>query len=109
MQTHQLLEGWDIRHGEETPWLPWGGGEKARAQILGEADGYTLTLIEAQAGYTGTEHEHTFAEFFFLIEGEIRNQGQVIKGGDGYAARAGSIHSDFEVLADAKYVIVWRI
>jgi hypothetical protein len=109
MQTHKQLDGWDIRQGAEAQWLPWGGGGKARAQLLGQADGYTLTLIEAEAGYIGTDHEHTYAEFFYLIEGEIRNQGQVIKGGDGYAARAGSVHSDFEVLAAAKYLIVWRI
>jgi quercetin dioxygenase-like cupin family protein len=109
MQTDKLLMGWDIRRTDEAEWLPWGEGDKARSQILGQADGYTVTLIEAEAGYVGSAHEHTYAEFFYLIEGQIRNQGQVINQGDGYAASAGSVHSDFEVLAPAKYVIIWRI
>ncbi len=109
MQTDKLLEGWDIRHGDTARWLPWGDGTKARAKVLGEADGYTVTLIEAEAGYVGSEHEHSHAEFSYLIEGQIRNQGQVINPGDGYAASAGSVHSDFEVLSPSKYLIVWRI
>ena len=109
MQTNKVLQGLDIRSADAAQWIPWGGGDKARAKVLGEADGYTMTLIEAEAGYVGSEHEHTYAEFFYLIEGRIRNQGQVINQGDGYAASAGSVHSDFEVLAPAKYVIIWRI
>jgi len=109
MQTDQLLDRWDIRHAADVEWLPWGEGGKARAKILGEADGYTVTLIEAQAGYVGTAHEHTNAEFFFLVDGEIRNQGQTMHGGDGYAAAAGSVHSDFEALTAATYVVIFKI
>jgi hypothetical protein len=109
MQMRDLLERWDIRRGAEAEWIPWGAGEDAKAKILGQADGYTLTLIQAEVGYTGSYHEHTYAEFFFLVDGEIRNQGQVMKTGDGYAASAGSTHSDFEVLSPSTYLIVWRI
>jgi len=109
MQTDQLLDRWDIRHAADAEWLPWGEGSTARAKILGEADGYTVTLIEAQAGYTGTAHEHTNAEFFFLVEGKIRNQGQKMRGGDGYAAAAGSVHSDFEALTPSTYVVIFKI
>jgi quercetin dioxygenase-like cupin family protein len=108
MQTNDLLARWDIRRGTDTEWMPWGEGGRARAKVLGEADGYTVTLIEAEAGYTGSAHEHTHAEFFYLVDGQIRNQGQVLGTGDGYAAAAGSVHSDFEVLAPSKYVIIWR-
>jgi quercetin dioxygenase-like cupin family protein len=107
--TDTTLDRWDIRHADDAPWLPWGAGETAKAKVLGEADGYTVTLIEAEAGYSGSPHEHTHAEFFYLLEGEIRNQGQTMKAGDGYAAGAGSIHSDFEVVAPSRYLIVWRL
>ena len=109
MAKNELLELWDIRRFAEAEWMPWGAGGKARAKSLGEADGYTVTVIEAEAGYTGSYHEHTNAEFFYLVQGEIRNQGEVMKSGDGYAAAAGSIHSDFEVLSPSTYLIVWRI
>ena len=109
MPTEQLLDRWDIRHAADADWIPWGEGGKARAKILGEADGYTVTLIEAEPGYIGSAHEHTHAEFFYLVDGEIRNQGQTMRSGDGYAAAAGSVHSDFEVLAAAKYVVIFRL
>jgi uncharacterized protein len=109
MHKDALLDRWDIRHQSGAPWIPWGEGGKARAKVLGEADGYTATVIEAGPGYTGSHHEHTHAEFFYLIDGEIRNQGQTMSSGDGYAAAAGSIHSDFEVLSPSTYLIIWRI
>ncbi len=109
MNTDKLTDGWDIRQADAGQWIPWGDGDKARAKVLGEAEGYTVTLIEAEAGYVGSNHEHSYAEFFYLIEGRIRNQGRVINRGDGYAASAGSVHSDFEVLSPSKYLIVWRI
>lgn len=109
MQTDQLLDRWDIRHAADVDWIPWGEGGKARAKILGEADGYTVTCIEAEAGYVGSTHEHTHAEFFFLVDGRIRNQGRTMESGDGYAAAAGSVHADFEVLAPSTYVVIFRL
>jgi mannose-6-phosphate isomerase-like protein (cupin superfamily) len=102
-------EQWDIRSGLDAPWVPWGGGTKARAKVLGEADGYTVTLIAAETGYRGTPHEHAHAEFFYLIDGTVRNQGVAMSPGDGYAAACGSIHSDFEVLTPSKYINIWRL
>ena len=79
------------------------------ASRLTEDAHVTVTLIEAEAGYVGSFHEHPHAEFFFLVQGEIRNQGQVMKTGDGYAAAAGSIHSDFEALSPSIYLVIFRI
>lgn len=109
MEMNVLLDRWDIRRGTEAEWAPWGGAGNARAKVLGEADGYNVTLVEAEAGYTGGPHEHTHAEFFYLIQGRIRNQGKVISGGDGYAAAAGSADSDFEALSASTYLIIWRL
>lgn len=109
MQTEQQLDRWDIRRAAEAEWMPWGEGGKARGKILGEADGYMVTLIEAEAGYVGSPHEHTNAEFFFLAEGEIRNQGQTMRADDGYAAAAGSVHSDFEALTASRYVVIFKL
>jgi hypothetical protein len=39
-------------------------------------------LIEAEAGYRRGLHEQAHAEFFYLLEGMIRNQGQLLKAGD---------------------------
>jgi quercetin dioxygenase-like cupin family protein len=106
MTTNQSpsLDRWDICHSADADWAPWGGNGNARVKILAEADGYTVALIHADTGYTTAPHEHTYAEFFHLIEGVIRNQGQILQTGDAYAAAAGSVHTDFEVQSPSTYL-----
>jgi quercetin dioxygenase-like cupin family protein len=103
------LDKWDIRHAAEVDWIPWGGQAKARAKILGEADGYMVALVEAEAGYQSSPHEHAHTEFFYLVEGVIRNQGRTMNVGDGYAAAMGSVHTDFVVEAAATYLSIFRL
>jgi quercetin dioxygenase-like cupin family protein len=103
------LEGWDITRAVDADWVPWGDRGDARAKILGQADGYVVALVEAEEGYRGTSHEHSHPEFFYLVEGNIRNQGQTIKSGDGYAAATGSVHTDFEAESPSTYLIIFRI
>jgi uncharacterized protein len=103
------LTGWNIVRADDAEWASWGGHGNARAKVLGTADGYYLTLVEADAGYRGNPHDHTNAEFFYLLEGTIRNQGQVITAGDGYAASAGSTHTDFVVESAARHLIIFRL
>ena len=103
------LDGWDITRSDAADWLPWGEGDAARARILGSADGYVVAIVEAAAGYRGTPHEHDHAEFFYLIDGTVQNQGQALHRGDGYAAAPGSVHTDFTAVTDATYLSVFRI
>jgi hypothetical protein len=103
------LDGWDMVSAADTEWMPWGATGDARAKVLGSADGYMVTFVEAEAGYVGGEHEHTAAEFFYLVSGEVRNQGRTLTAGDGYAAAAGTLHSDFEALTPATYVVIFRL
>ena len=103
------LDKWDMRHTAAIDWIPWGHQGNARAKILGEADGYTVALIEAEAGYRSSPHEHAHAEFFYLVDGVIRNQGRTMNTGDGYAAATGSVHTDFEVEAPATYLSIFRL
>ena len=104
------LDGWNIVRADDTEWMPWSGSAgEARAKILGSADGYTVTLVEAQPGYAGTLHEHTHAEFNYVVDGTIRNQGQLMSAGDAYAAAAGSTHTDFETDTGAIYIVVFKL
>src|SRR5882724_3315695 len=96
MDTEITLDGWDLKKFDDTEWGPWGSGDKARAKILGSGDGYMVALVEAQPGYNGDPHVHNAAEFFYLINGKLRNQGKDMAAGDGYVAAAGSTHTDFE-------------
>jgi quercetin dioxygenase-like cupin family protein len=104
------LTGWDIHHGNETDWVPWGGdGAPARAKLLGTGDGYALVLVEAEAGYTGAPHQHTAAEVSFVLQGTVEHQGVTLRGGDGYIAAAGSSHTGFTAVTDATYVIAFSL
>jgi uncharacterized protein len=102
-------DGWDICHRADVEWTPWGVNSDARAKILAEADGYTVALIQADTGYKTAPHEHAYAEFFHLIEGAVRNQGQLLEAGDAYAAAAGSVHTDFEVQSPSTYLSIFRL
>lgn len=110
-QTQDIsLEGWNIVRADEADWVPWtGSAGEARAKVLGSADGYMVMLVEAQPGYVGSPHEHGYAEFNYVVEGTLRNQGQQMKAGDGYAAAAGSTHTDFETETGATYVVIFKI
>jgi quercetin dioxygenase-like cupin family protein len=104
------LEGWDIVSADQAGWVPWtGAAGEARAKILGSADGYTVALIEAQPGYVGTQHEHAHAEFNYVVDGKLRNQGKPMSAGDGYAAAAGSTHTDFATESGATYIVIFKI
>ena len=104
------LDGWNIVHTDDTEWMPWTGtAGEARAKVLGSADGYTVVLVEAKAGYQGAPHEHGYAEFNHVLSGKIRNQGEIMSAGDGYGAAPGSTHTDFEVESDAAYLVIFKL
>jgi quercetin dioxygenase-like cupin family protein len=106
--TIRSLDGWNITRNAETAWVPWGDGG-AQAKVLGSADGYVVALVEAEAGYRGTPHEHTHTEFLYLLSGRLQTQGQELVSGDGYAAAAGSTHDDFHALEPSTYLSIFRI
>jgi quercetin dioxygenase-like cupin family protein len=104
------LEGWNIVAADDADWFPWlGTAGEARAKVLGSADGYTVTLVEAQPGYAGGPHEHAYAEFNYVVSGTVRNQGVEMKAGDGYAAAAGSTHADFATDTGATYIVIFKL
>jgi quercetin dioxygenase-like cupin family protein len=103
------LAGWDITRAADAQWVAWGEQGDARAKVLGSADGYFVVLVEADAGYTGTPHEHTNAEFLYVLGGRLRNQGQTMESGDAYAAATGSVHSDFEAESPSTYLSIFKL
>ena len=103
------LEGWDLHSADATEWVPWGTKGDAKAKVLGSADGYVVAYVQADPGYSGDPHEHGHPEFFYLIDGTVRNQGRQMVAGDGYAAARGSTHADFATETGATYIIIFRL
>jgi mannose-6-phosphate isomerase-like protein (cupin superfamily) len=108
-RNHAINQGWDITRADDAEWIPWGQDGNARAKILGQADGYTVVLVEAHPRYQGTPHHHDYAEFFYLVDGHVRNEGQELHDGDGYAAAGGSTHDDFSAITPSTYLSIFRI
>jgi quercetin dioxygenase-like cupin family protein len=102
-------EGWDIAKGAATDWVPWGSGSKARAKVLGSADGFFFAVVEASPGYSGDPHVHDYPEFLYVLDGAVRTQGQTLECGDGYAAAAGSRHDDFGSDTGATYLSIFKL
>jgi quercetin dioxygenase-like cupin family protein len=109
-ETLHSLTGWDIGRFDDIEWSPWGGARgEARAKSLAVADGFSLMLVEAQAGYAGNPHEHAFAEFLYVLDGKLRTQGVDLERGDAYGASPGSVHTDFETETGATYLVLFKI
>ena len=110
IEMEHSLDGWHIGHQAQGEWSPWGGTPgTARAKHLAVADGYHLTLVDAEAGYTGDAHDHTNPEFLYVIDGHVRTQGVELGPGDGYVATAGSVHTDFATDTGATYVLIFKL
>ena len=105
----QTLDGWDIGTFDQLEWASWGSRGDARAKVLANADGYVVTLVEAQPGYQGDPHVHAHAEFLYVIDGALRTQGKEMRKGDAYAAAAGSTHSDFATETGATYLLTFKL
>ncbi|MGW7528432.1 cupin domain-containing protein [Streptomyces sp. NPDC054783] len=106
------LEGWDIAHvdgNDELPWIPWGAQGKARARIAARADGYHVAIVEAEPGYRTDPHVHEYAEFLYVIDGTLSNQGRTMTAGDVFAAAAGSAHIHFAAETPVRYVSIFKI
>lgn len=106
------LDGWDMATTaelDELEWFAWGSDGKARAKIAARADGYEIALVEAQPGYRTDPHMHRHAEFFYLIEGQVHNQGQAMRAGDMFAASAGSEHTHFVADTKVKYLSIFKL
>lgn len=104
-----LLAGWQFGRRDEATWVPWGDDGRAQARVVAAADGYHLVEVEARAGYRGTPHEHAHAEFTYVLEGTVRSNGELLGAGDGAAAGAGSAHTSFEAVSDARYLTIFRL
>jgi quercetin dioxygenase-like cupin family protein len=103
------LDGWDIARFDDVEWGPWGSGGNAQAKIMATGDGYYFAIVKAEPGYEGDPHEHAFAEFLYVIDGTLRNQGKEMTTGDAYVAAAGSTHTDFATDTGATYINIFKL
>ena len=104
-----VLDGWDIGHADDKDWVPWGSTGDAKAKVLATGDGYYVVLVQADPGYMGEAHEHEYSEFSYVLDGEYRTQGQMMRAGDAYVAAPGSVHTDFTTETGATYLSIFKL
>ncbi len=86
-------EGWTFADSAAIEWKDLGPG--IAMKTLGGADGRVIAMFRFDAGYVGGVHEHTDAEFTYVLDGSIVSNGVLMETGHSYAAGAGTTHSEF--------------
>ena len=86
-------EGWTFADSAAIEWNDLGPG--IAMKMLGGADGRVIAMFEFEAGYVGGVHEHTDAEFTYVLDGSIVSNGVLMEAGHSYAVGAGTTHSEF--------------
>lgn len=100
------IPGWAIANSNEEPWQTIGNG--IAMKMLGMANGRMLALFKFEAGYEGGSHHHEDAEFSYVLEGSIVSNGVVMEAGCGYAASAGTDHTEFRSETGGVVVSVFK-
>ena len=76
--------GWNFADSGSMPWQPMGEG--IAMKTLGMAGGRMIATFQFQPGYEGGVHDHTDAEFTYILEGSLISQGVLMTAGHAYAA-----------------------
>ena len=98
-------EGWTFADSNAVDWQEMAPGVAMKA--LGAADGRVLALFRFDPGYVGGTHEHSDAEFSYVLEWSIVSNGVLMEAGHSYAARTGTTHAEFRTETGCTLVSVF--
>ncbi len=99
--------GWTFTDTNTTPLQETPDG--AKFKMVGAADGFVMVYSELSAGDSGSPHEHGAPEFLYVLEGDVTSNGVEMKAGHGYAAAAGSKHTEFASTGGCKFISVFKL
>ena len=102
-----LTAGWTFADQDAEPWMDLGLSVEMKS--LGAADGRMIALFRFAAGYVGGAHDHTDAEFSYILEGDLVSNGVTMLAGHAYATETGTTHSEFRSEGGATLVSVFAI
>ncbi len=98
-------EGWTFADSNAMEWQEMAPGVKMK--MMGGADGRVIAMFHFDAGYEGGTHDHTDAEFSYVLDGEIVSNGVTMSAGHAYAAQKGTTHDEFRTERGATLVSVF--
>ena len=103
----ELVTGWTFTDQATLDWQEFGTG--VAMKTLGGANGRAIALFKFDAGYVGSPHEHTDAEFSYILEGDLISNGVTMTTGHAYAAEAGTTHEEFRTEGGVTLVSVFEL
>jgi quercetin dioxygenase-like cupin family protein len=98
-------EGWTFADSDALDWVERGPG--VAVKMLGGADGRVIAMFRFAPGYVGAVHEHTDAEFTYVLDGSVVSNGVLMEAGHSYAVGAGTTHSEFRTETGCTVVSVF--
>jgi hypothetical protein len=97
--------GWTFADANAMDWQEMAPGVDMK--MMGGADGRVIALFKLAAGYVGGTHEHSDAEFSYVLDGEVVSNGVTMTAGHAYAAQTGTTHDEFRTESGATIVSVF--
>ena len=82
----ELVTGWTFTDQATLDWQEFGTG--VAMKTLGGPNGRAIALFKFDAGYVGSPHEHTDAEFSYILEGDLISNGVTMTTGHAYGGRS---------------------
>ena len=98
-------EGWTFADAGGMEWQEMGPG--VAMKMLAGANGRVIAMFKFDAGYVGGTHDHSDAEFSYVLDGSILSNGVLMEAGHAYAAQAGTTHDEFRTDTGATLVSVF--
>ena len=94
---------------DQLPWIPSRFAPGVEVKNLGKANGRAMQLVRFQPGASFPAHLHTDAEFLFMLEGEVFQNGQRLGTGWSSVAPAGTRDSTFVSPAGCSFLLVYAL
>lgn len=92
---------------DEIPWRKSQHAEGVFVKDLGTSDGQSIQLVKFEAGANFPLHKHNGPEFIYMLEGEVVQEGNVIKQGSVAIAAKNSTETEFYSNAGCTFLLVY--
>ena len=94
---------------DDLPWIPSRFASGVEVKNLGKANGRAMQLVRFQPGASFPAHLHTDAEFLFMLEGDVFQNGQKLRSGWSSVAAAGTYDTYFMSPTGCTFLLVYAL
>lgn len=102
-------DGFIYNFHNDLPWIPSKIASGIDVKNLGKANGRFMQLVRFQPGASFPSHVHTDAEFIFVLDGEVRQNGTLLSSGWSAVAQAGSHDHTFTSSSGCTFLLIYSL